>query len=301
MGCWNHTCAITNLPIYEDEDVVVILLKARSEPNEDSFCYPTAYYAPLPFYFEGKYNDYGAVKDCHGAALDIIVDKLREKLFELEQGENQFHDIPAKRNEFDIDMLFSLDHENRLFIHNPVKSPYDMREKIYIKHIVIRKEVFDGIVDGIVIDSCLTGLVTYKDLVNQFPLFTKDVDDIVSLDKDHFARTFWRMTHKIGDTTVAEFLAYNGQGSYGMNHPLDANETLFSLREKADKRYWDVLDNAVRMSLLMTFMVNSRKSWHIPSGVGSQEDSTNCQELCATLTLSSANKLKKYFEERWED
>jgi len=33
MGCWNHTCAITNLPICEGEEVEVILLIGLQDYN----------------------------------------------------------------------------------------------------------------------------------------------------------------------------------------------------------------------------------------------------------------------------
>jgi len=67
MGCWNHTCAVTNLPIYCDEEVEVVLLReASGDINNASFCHPTDYHAPLPLTFSGKYNDHGCVEECNG-------------------------------------------------------------------------------------------------------------------------------------------------------------------------------------------------------------------------------------------
>ena len=31
MGCWNHSCAVTGLPVYEGEEVEVIIKVARGE------------------------------------------------------------------------------------------------------------------------------------------------------------------------------------------------------------------------------------------------------------------------------
>ena len=139
MGSWNHTCAVTNLPIMYGEEIEVILLKSQTSPRDRaSSCYPYAYHTPIPLTFHGKYNDYGAVEECEGVARDIIVDALRDNLYEMEMGENEYHDIPAKKDDFDIDMLFNLDHEGRLFIKNPLSGFADEPESLRVKHIVVR-------------------------------------------------------------------------------------------------------------------------------------------------------------------
>jgi hypothetical protein len=80
MGCWNGTCAVSNLHVTAGQDVIVFLLLKNNEHR--SFCYGNALYdiCPIPFY--GKYNDYGAVEDCTGFGLNIVVEALRERLYE---------------------------------------------------------------------------------------------------------------------------------------------------------------------------------------------------------------------------
>lgn len=114
MGSWNGTCAVSNLHILAGQDVAVFMLAEKKK--RDSFCYVNAMYdlCPIPFY--GKYNDYGGVEDCHGFGMNIVVDAIRNNLFEFELGENEYHDIEVKQGNFDVNKLFEADHEDRLGI-----------------------------------------------------------------------------------------------------------------------------------------------------------------------------------------
>lgn len=126
MGCWNKTCMISGLHIRAGQPVAVFMLGQR-KVHFDSFCYSNSYFDAclLPFY--GEYNDYGAVEKCHGVGMNYIVEALRENLVEMEQGSNPYHDPPAKKDTFNIDKLFELDHEGRLL----VKDHYS--EERYLK------------------------------------------------------------------------------------------------------------------------------------------------------------------------
>jgi hypothetical protein len=109
---------ISNLHIRAGQPVVVFMLGKKSSSYQESSCYPNAYYDPcyLPFY--GEYNDYGAVEKCHGIGVDYVVEALRKNLVEMDQGSNPYHDPPAKKETFNIDQLFELDHEGRLLVAN---------------------------------------------------------------------------------------------------------------------------------------------------------------------------------------
>ena len=130
MGCWNGTCAISNLHVTAGQDVAVFML-AKQKNSDNSFCYSNALYdvCPVPFY--GKYNDYGGVEECHGFGLDIVVEAIREQLYEFGQGPNEYHDIEVNKATFDIEQLFEADHEGRLGIEdnrNWSSEEYDLRE-----------------------------------------------------------------------------------------------------------------------------------------------------------------------------
>jgi len=303
MGCWNHTCAITNLPIHEGDEVEVIMLQFRHVIAGSSLCYPYYYHIPLPLTFHGTYNDYGGVENCEGIALDVIVDSIRDNLFEMEVGENTSHDIAVKKEDFDVKHMFEIDHEDRLNIVNPYKGYMDEPEKTMIKHIVIRKEVYDKLVEGVQIDwwnrktheSTDVGL---SFIMNNCHGITADIDEILALDDDDFKRVAWRMLPRtIGvDTLAGEMLQCSGEYR-GADHPICMQELLMKLREDSDDRYDGILENALRFSILRYFMSDARKSWVLPTGLGSQNDNTKSQRLCAELTLASAEIIDHMWDE----
>ncbi len=116
MGSWNGTCAVSGLHVRSDQDVTVFMLLENKEKG--SFCYGNALYdlCPIPFY--GKYNDYGSVDECNGFGLNLVVNAIKAKLYEFGEGGNSCHDIPVRRNDFDIELLFEADHEDRLGIQH---------------------------------------------------------------------------------------------------------------------------------------------------------------------------------------
>jgi len=114
MGSWNGTCAVSNLHVTAGTPVTVFMLLENKETK--SFCYGNALYdlCPIPFY--GKYNDYGAVEDCNGFGMNIVVEAIRGRIYEFGQGPNSCHDTVVNKDNFGIDMLFEADHEDRLGI-----------------------------------------------------------------------------------------------------------------------------------------------------------------------------------------
>jgi hypothetical protein len=114
MGSWNGTCAVSNLHVTAGQKVVVFILLENKENK--TFCYGNALYdvCPIPFY--GEYDDYGAVENCHGFGLDIVVEALRNKLYRFGVGANETHDCEVNRDNFSIEKLFEADHEDRLGI-----------------------------------------------------------------------------------------------------------------------------------------------------------------------------------------
>lgn len=144
MGSWYGTCAISNLHIKSGQDVAVFILLENKEKK--TFCYENALYdlCPIPFY--GKYNDYGAVEECHGIGMDIIVDELRNRLYEFGQGPNSCHDIPVNKANFNIEMLFEADHEDRLGIED--SHSYNYNQDKHDLRGLEKKKAEDGLTDS---------------------------------------------------------------------------------------------------------------------------------------------------------
>ena len=298
MGCWNHTCAVTNLPIFEHEEVEVILLKGNPfSQHESSYCYSDSTWQPIPLTFHGTYNDYGAVQNCEGLALPTILTAIRDNLVEFEVGENEYHDIEVKKDGFDAAALFEADHEGRLYIKNEIRMA-DSPEKLRVKHIVVRKDVYDTITEKTTIDWWC-GRANHKLSNLDTEQFTKDIDDLLTID-DELAK-IRAMFRGVGESFTNDLLGYEGLGMVGINRPINVVETLKELRKPQPDVYDGVLHNACRFAFFNHFMSSARKTYTVPSGVGSQDDTTKSQELCARLTLSSAKAQRKRRKELYEE
>lgn len=62
MGCWNETCAITNLPICWSDPTVAIPLE-RNPYNKDACIYPDDMWRPISLPLFGTYDDYGNLEN----------------------------------------------------------------------------------------------------------------------------------------------------------------------------------------------------------------------------------------------
>lgn len=60
MGCWNATCALTNLPITCVDPVKALVIRKTKTNTSDVF-YPFDLYQPVSSMFDGEYDDYGGV------------------------------------------------------------------------------------------------------------------------------------------------------------------------------------------------------------------------------------------------
>jgi hypothetical protein len=64
MGCFNGTCALSNLPIHVGEKVVFIpLIKTLGTKTKFFSCGATDNFIPLGFPIIGEYNDYGGIEN----------------------------------------------------------------------------------------------------------------------------------------------------------------------------------------------------------------------------------------------
>lgn len=144
MGCWNQTCGLTQLHIRAGQKVMVVPL---TKAHRDSLCYTTPFYSPFPVPFYAEYDDYGAGENESGIGLRFAMDHIRDQLEEMELGENQYHDIAVKKDEFDKELFWQACHENRL----RVKSAF-MRDKTpqEVGFTMIHMGVFDYLAENYV-------------------------------------------------------------------------------------------------------------------------------------------------------
>lgn len=314
MGCWNHTCAISNLPVMHHDEVYVILLVAERDDDPcKNNCYPTAYWRPYPAYFTGKYDDYGAVEECTGPMLNTIIEAVRKDLIEVEQGENEYHDIPVKKADFNLELLFEANHENRLFV-KAWDAAWEARDgrpiKRRMEHIVIRKAVFEKILSEFKIELYnyttkergiygaeqlkADGIKTFTEKLNKIKeLETRKEagEDVklelnrlifmaeLSLDRSPFGNAFEELFRFV---------------------PNAAQDIKYEIMENRDEsKIADYVEQIANLYWLGVFMGRNRRVWTPTCGAGSQDMETDTHRLLAQITLDEAHKIEKMYDEEY--
>jgi hypothetical protein len=149
MGCWNKTCGLSNLHIVAGTPVYVFVLERAAEPEH---CYATGHYRPLLLPFESEYDDYGGGENSGGIGFPFIMHAIKQSLREMEQGDNQYHDIPVNAKDWGEQMFFEAVHEDRLFIKNWSNTftplTFTMMRKDIVDKLIATRRFQDYVGDG---------------------------------------------------------------------------------------------------------------------------------------------------------
>lgn len=128
MGCWNGTCMITQLPIKDNEPIVIIPITKAADVALDHCCYSSTYFKPLPIVLHGRYDDYGCANEITGDT-------------------KQFIDIINRLGEYtesDIESYYKKDYGDR---DEPLIEKYlrfvERNNCSKINFIMIHKEIYD--------------------------------------------------------------------------------------------------------------------------------------------------------------
>ena len=330
MGCWNGTCGLSGLPIIHGEEMYVFPIV---ESYRDSFCYSTALYRPSVVPFRAEYNDYGAGEKCSGPALELIIDGIREKLVEMEVGENQYHDIAVKREGFDADMFFEACHKKRLRFVNPMRGYEGEAQTKDVFFTMVRKDVVDrlwnewsfdmwkgsdgDVPDGFESDQYYIKNVTYAKLAELIPQYMEQmagkdspykkalegIDDESKLErmKDFYLRCAFFEGHRehilSGSFGHAFGSGYSGGGFASIGNIKDKiiDEYLEGNKEVA----YELMRECLVGIMVNSFMESTRKVWLPPMHQGSQSEEYKEYRLMNVITNDIMDARQKEYE--WDE
>lgn len=295
MGCWNKTCGLSNLHITAGTPTYVFVLEKNKSYDH---CHSTSLFSPLLLPFEADYDDYGGGENCSGVALPFVMKGLKDHLVEMELGENQYHDIAVKKDNFDDKLFFEACHEDRMQIQGYGKEP----TQIYFT--MFRKDIVDNILENRVLEhyvgdgkgTCGWGnnYVRYKfsDVVASVrPLLEKMIADTEG--QNEFLRGFiMDRIHKYrNDFYAAMYL--NGD-NYRYSRIVDMKEMVSKAIEigtvESVNKIEALLVEHIKGVFIDSFMHAARKTW-IPGGhEGSQSSSGGALRLLAKATVEVLDK-----------
>ena len=275
---------------------MVFTLVRRNEISD--FCYSTALYAPVLVPFYSEYNDYGAGENSSGIGLPLILDGLKEKLVELEQGENQYHDIAVKRDGFDEELYWNAIHEQRLKLLD-----YNNRTRD-VQAVMFHKRVVDHILENYVQqrfvkigDSYEYVNYTFADVLAQLPtvleaLMNAGQDDIF----------MWRpmsvlYNNEFNDNLAADYLRH--QDNYRYSNLIDIEGLIREFtKQHADDLLADLMIENLKAKFIDEFMMETRKVWIPGCHEGSQSsDDAPYRALMSAMAHVLDEDKRKYADE----
>jgi len=117
MGSWCATCGISRMPIREGQEVKGLLI-AKKNDQTGSSCYTDDWWKPIGLPIDVKYADYGNFElvnpdDSNAARL---LEYLKDNVIPMEQGDNEYHDLPVVPSEFTWEKVNDIIHEERLIL-----------------------------------------------------------------------------------------------------------------------------------------------------------------------------------------
>ena len=325
MGCWNNTCGLTNLPIISGEAVYVFPVKEEDLSGYRSHCETSALYKPVLTPFEAVYNDYGAGEDCSGIAVDLFINGLKQRMVELEQGENEYHDIPVVKEGFDITKFFETVHEDRMF----VKGWGTKNQPVYFA--MVRKDVVDRlwtdwrfdvyVGDGKASDpnDAYERAMTYARLAEQIPAYVdrcvaaynmprapKERPDDISdeywkfMQSSVYRRLAQQIMPKEDDNLLCRYLR-----TLEFNNHWDAFDFKYALECAADADDRAKMVELLRLALLgcmvNDMMGSTRKIWLPAMHMGSQSEDYDAYRILNTVMTDVINAREAYFNEDEDD
>lgn len=276
MGCWYETCMLSKLPIL-DGDRVQILFLAKTPDNSRGRCYSTAERMPLPFILDGTYDEYGSAE-----LLSDYKDYL--KLWFPQY--SSFNDV------IDSSLQEDLLVEQRTIKINPDNNSVSY-ETILVpcEHVFIRSDVYNELMSGFGVDRWDQDPLTGTELVSSGLSFVNEV--IEAHEQGDELLKFRALTLSRSDNTFCRNLYDAGFSLAG-----DPYSKFGAALGDTDLLLLRLLVNTFAEIIMLTyFMEAGRNCFAVPSGSGSQDNSTKIQRKLATTTLKIADKIDSQWDE----
>jgi len=289
MGCWNGTCAMSKLPIFEGDRVVcwfIVSSQGYSRGDATNFCYPHDKFQTMPLPFRAKYNDYGSIEDLDPEdqqAFDLQLAIIRNNLVELEIGENTVHDIPVKRKDLDFDLAMSAIQSGRLHV-----TGYDGAKHVGL--MMILESVFNNMIN----------VHSWKDY--KYPNgYNKPV--VITIMKHDIAAKAEKVKHAATKDLSEKYPYWNETDRY-VRDIYGAKEILMGLHDSKlpidNQLFGKVFHGIAETNTLDSFAYELRFHYGPTSGAGSQEGDMGPYESLIKAMQFAIKKRKEKVAE-WDD
>jgi hypothetical protein len=291
VGCWNGTCALTNLPILHGDDVLLILIQQGKhwDPNQptESPCYNTTFWEPVGLPITAKYNDYGWIEDVVPSPMtDLLLAEINNRAVAREIGKNQYHDHAVEPGTIDIENLGELLHGDRLQFRGYERN-------CSVAGMMIRKDVVDEMIRRYSFERWSSdGVITLQKRIDKIRGYIADyLGAIMKIADDDHAD----IRHLLARSRI--------ERETKTNFPMMQN--FFDLCEKGLPNA-DVITafvaEAARADWISIILSHARKHYGPTTGSGSQDSNLEVHEaLMASMTSAIRTMRDRYGDDEFED
>ena len=305
MGCWNHTCMISQMHILSDDEVVEVWLvkqNGRKGDGEGHYVYSTDVWKPYPILLYGKYNDYGETEDyTQGPRHDLLLKMITKDIVERDIGENPYHDHEVRKEGLTFERLHTIDHGGRGLVKT-------WRGEVALKHAVIKKTMFDKIINEFYLEeSDWTDRKNYKGYFTYKTYFKDVIENLeegvkwIRADlktQSRFALIGNSLTGLYWNNDEApKFVKFMGSGSSSEGAHCSVNYFGEEFEHLTDAELAVHIEEHLKFEWLHLFMTLARKTWAPQVGQGSQSQEYRPYELLAEFYVEDIKDQKA----RWGD
>lgn len=266
MGCWNGTCALTNLPIYSGEEIVLFIVKEQnlSSCNGGGYCNTTDLFTPISLPIIGTYNDYGSIENIKNE--DLILPKIK-KMFEEKsivfKSSNSTIDFDIEKSSL-MQIIHQIERGNIKGMENPsIVKMYELEGIVKSMYLNVGIVMFHKQIYDILINKAYNNF--YKD---RYLSVIKNIKECLQ-DKSNISDNIYKYAH-----------LFRTQFEFDIEYIMDM----------IDSYDEDVLNKIVEVSIIDKVLSNTRKSWIPQCGAGSQGTTDNCYALISNFILEKYEK-----------
>ena len=296
MGSWYKTCGLSRLPIMYGDEVLVFALEQNKDDSDR--CYTTAFWRPVLVPYYSVYADYGAGENSRGIGLELLINGLKESVVDVEQGENQYHDIAVKAVEMTEELFYEAVHESRLSTTTG-RVDFVMFRKDIVDYILNNHRIQRYAGDGKGNSGWGNAYIEYgfKDVLAAVPEFLYVFKEYMKKSQGVFLSIRGMFRRETNFNYVAEYLGI--VDSYRMSNIYHIIHTLSELFVQGkEQEAEELVKDALIGCYIESFMYGHRLVWMPGGHEGSQDN-----DPAPYLTMCSAiqHVIKTQFTEDEEN
>lgn len=290
MGCWNGTCMISNLPIFDGDEIKLVILEAPYKYDKfvnvlgvDGYVNVNDLLRPSFYPITGVYNDYGGIEDIQ---MDWSSEFLQE--FLMRKYSNMI--VEDKTVSVNIDHFLNGIERGSLKL---ILKNGDIIDKPPFSSVMIRKDIWDGIVESEQHEKLYRNDQKPQDsdeyYIDAITFVERKLEKLRSLDNDEGNVMTLIKNYAVRDI----FYRHETHMNVDCNYATFMFEYIL-LKENVKKDYFELI-------VIGSFLDRVRKGWMIQPGKGSQDSDIKPYLLLNKLIEISCQIIENRFNEDYEE